>query len=159
MDLSEFLLAWRTAALPDREVIDALVHPAHAGPSPTLARHLLLVRRAGRTPLGADAPARASTPRGVGAAPAALRGDAVYHHVRGRRAQGRHPVRPESAGARARHVPLPGGLRPRLGNRALLRRAAPHHPAVSRAGPLPHGTALSARCVAALLHSRPGRPA
>src|SRR3989454_591753 len=63
MDLSEFLLAWRTAALPDREVIDALVHPAHAGPSPALAaalarwpgtsywsdepdgRHLILTRR------------------------------------------------------------------------------------------------------------------
>src|SRR5881396_3444975 len=40
MDLSEFLLAWRTAALPDREVIDALVHPAHAGPSPALAAAL-----------------------------------------------------------------------------------------------------------------------
>src|SRR5438034_6843483 len=40
MDLSEFLLAWRTTALPDREVIDALVHPAHAGPSPALAVRL-----------------------------------------------------------------------------------------------------------------------
>src|SRR5881628_537149 len=40
MDLSEFLLAWRTTSLPDREVIDALVHPAHAGPSPELARRL-----------------------------------------------------------------------------------------------------------------------
>src|SRR2546427_8642769 len=66
MDLSEFLLAWRTAALPDREVIDALVHPAHAGPSPALAaalarwpgtsywsdepdgRHLILTRPLGR---------------------------------------------------------------------------------------------------------------
>src|SRR5438093_716982 len=66
MDLSEFLLAWRTAALPDREVIDALVHPAHAGPSPALAaalerwpgtsywsdepdgRHLVLTRPLGR---------------------------------------------------------------------------------------------------------------
>jgi Zn-dependent protease len=37
VNLSEFLLAWRTASLPDREVIDALVHPAHAGPSPALA--------------------------------------------------------------------------------------------------------------------------
>ena len=37
MDLSAFLVAWRTTSLPDREVIDALVHPAHAGPSPTLA--------------------------------------------------------------------------------------------------------------------------
>src|SRR3989442_1402477 len=42
MDLSEFLLAWRTTALPDREVIDALVHPAHAGPSPELTRRLAL---------------------------------------------------------------------------------------------------------------------
>jgi len=40
MDLSGFLLAWRTTALPDREVIDALVHPAHAGPSPALAAAL-----------------------------------------------------------------------------------------------------------------------
>src|SRR6266568_3467714 len=66
MDLSAFLLAWRTAALPDREVIDALVHPAHAGPSPALAaalarwpgtsywsdepegRHLILTRPLGR---------------------------------------------------------------------------------------------------------------
>jgi Zn-dependent protease len=39
VDLNEFLLAWRTTALPDREVIDALVDPAHlraAGPSPAL---------------------------------------------------------------------------------------------------------------------------
>jgi len=36
MDLSAFLVAWRTTSLPDREVIDALVHPAHAGPSPAL---------------------------------------------------------------------------------------------------------------------------
>src|SRR2546421_2271689 len=66
MDLSGYLLAWRTAVLPDREVIDALVHPAHAGPSAALAaaladgrgshywsdepdgRHLILTR-----PLGA----------------------------------------------------------------------------------------------------------
>src|SRR2546430_9892853 len=66
MDLSGFLLAWRTTALPDREVIDALVHPAHAGPSPALAaalrdwpgshywsdephgRHLVLTRPLGR---------------------------------------------------------------------------------------------------------------
>jgi Zn-dependent protease len=40
MDLSAFLLAWRTAPLPDREVIDALVHPDHAGPSPALAAAL-----------------------------------------------------------------------------------------------------------------------
>jgi membrane-associated protease RseP (regulator of RpoE activity) len=66
MDLSEFLLAWRTTPLPDREVVDALVHPAHAGPSAALAaalahwpgsyywsdepegRHLVLTRPAGR---------------------------------------------------------------------------------------------------------------
>src|SRR5690242_14349217 len=36
VNLSAFLLAWRTTNLPDREVIDALVHPAHAGPSPAL---------------------------------------------------------------------------------------------------------------------------
>src|SRR5881296_44329 len=40
MDLSEFLVAWRTALLPDREVIDALVHPDHARPSPALAAAL-----------------------------------------------------------------------------------------------------------------------
>lgn len=40
MDLSEFLLAWRTTALPDREVIDTLVHPAHTAPSPALAAAL-----------------------------------------------------------------------------------------------------------------------
>ncbi len=40
MDLTEFLLAWRTAPLPDRQVIDALVHPTHAGPSVELARAL-----------------------------------------------------------------------------------------------------------------------
>ena len=66
MDLSPFLLAWRTATLPDREVIDALVHPAHVEPSPELAaalqrwpgtyywshepegRHLVLTRPLGR---------------------------------------------------------------------------------------------------------------
>ncbi len=37
VDLSAFLVAWRTTSLLDREVIDALVHPAHAGPSPALA--------------------------------------------------------------------------------------------------------------------------
>ena len=37
MDLSAFLVAWRTASLPDREVIDGLVHPAHTEPSPALA--------------------------------------------------------------------------------------------------------------------------
>ncbi|HVH10294.1 MAG TPA: site-2 protease family protein [Gemmatimonadales bacterium] len=36
MQLSDFLVAWRTIALPDREVIDALVHPTHAAPSPAL---------------------------------------------------------------------------------------------------------------------------
>ncbi len=40
MDLSQFLLAWRTTALRDREVVDALVHPAHDGPSPELDRAL-----------------------------------------------------------------------------------------------------------------------
>jgi Zn-dependent protease len=67
LDLSKFLLAWRTATLPDREVIDGLVHPAHADPSPALAaalgrwpgsyywsdeadgRHLVLTRPLGRT--------------------------------------------------------------------------------------------------------------
>lgn len=66
MNWSDFLLAWRTTVLPDREVIDALVHPAHARPSPELAaalsawpgshywsdepngRHLVLTRRLGR---------------------------------------------------------------------------------------------------------------
>ncbi|HXQ27996.1 MAG TPA: site-2 protease family protein [Gemmatimonadales bacterium] len=36
MPLTEFLIAWRTTALHDREVVDALVHPAHAAPSPGL---------------------------------------------------------------------------------------------------------------------------
>jgi Zn-dependent protease len=40
VNLSDFLLAWRTTLLPDREVIDALVDPAHAGPSPALAAAL-----------------------------------------------------------------------------------------------------------------------
>ncbi len=66
MQLSEFLVAWRTTLLPDREVVDALVHPAHAAPSPGLAaalerwpghyywsdepdgRHLILTRPLGR---------------------------------------------------------------------------------------------------------------
>jgi Zn-dependent protease len=34
--LTEFLIAWRTTALRDREVVDALVHPAHAAPSAEL---------------------------------------------------------------------------------------------------------------------------
>src|SRR5260370_7788509 len=37
VDLSAFLVAWRTTSLPDREVIDALVLPATPGPSPALA--------------------------------------------------------------------------------------------------------------------------
>jgi membrane-associated protease RseP (regulator of RpoE activity) len=45
VDLSAFLVAWRTTSLPDREVVDALVHPAHAGPSPALAA--VLARRPG----------------------------------------------------------------------------------------------------------------
>ena len=43
MNLTAFLLAWRTISLPDREVIDALVHPLHVGsdgPSPALAAAL-----------------------------------------------------------------------------------------------------------------------
>lgn len=40
MDLTRFLVQARTASLPDREVIDALVHPAHTGPSPELERAL-----------------------------------------------------------------------------------------------------------------------
>jgi Zn-dependent protease len=66
VDLSEFLLAWRTTPLPDREVVDALVDPAHAAPAPALAaalarwpgryywsdepdgRHLVLTRPLGR---------------------------------------------------------------------------------------------------------------
>ncbi len=66
MDLTPFLLAWRTVSLRDREVVDALVHPAHAAPSPELAhalarwpgsyywsdepegRHLVLTRPAAR---------------------------------------------------------------------------------------------------------------
>jgi len=38
--LTEFLVAWRTTLLPDREVIDALVDPAHAAPSPELTQAL-----------------------------------------------------------------------------------------------------------------------
>jgi membrane-associated protease RseP (regulator of RpoE activity) len=37
MSLTRFLTAWRTIPLRDREVIDALVDPVHAGPSPELA--------------------------------------------------------------------------------------------------------------------------
>ena len=68
VNLSAFLVAWRTTQLPDREVVDALVHPAHAGPSVALAgalaqwqgsyywsdeadgRHLVLTRPLGRRP-------------------------------------------------------------------------------------------------------------
>ena len=42
MDLTRFLLAWRTITLRDREVIDALVHPDQAQPAPALARALAL---------------------------------------------------------------------------------------------------------------------
>lgn len=38
--LTSFFLTWRTTPLRDREVIDALVHPAHAAPSPGLAQAL-----------------------------------------------------------------------------------------------------------------------
>jgi len=38
--LTRFLLAWRTTPLHDREVVDALVDPAHAEPSPDLAAAL-----------------------------------------------------------------------------------------------------------------------
>jgi Zn-dependent protease len=38
--LTPFLLAWRTTPLRDREVVDALVHPAHAAPSAALAAAL-----------------------------------------------------------------------------------------------------------------------
>ncbi|HVH67941.1 MAG TPA: site-2 protease family protein [Gemmatimonadales bacterium] len=40
MALSEYLLAWRTTQLPDREVVDALVDPAYRSPTPRLAREL-----------------------------------------------------------------------------------------------------------------------
>lgn len=68
MSLTRFLLAWRTIPLRDREVIDALVHPSHAGPSAELAqalkawrgshywsdepdgRHLVLTQAAGPRP-------------------------------------------------------------------------------------------------------------
>jgi Zn-dependent protease len=64
--LETYLIVWRTIALRDREVIDALVDPSHAGPSPQLAaalaqwpgryywsderdgRHLILTRRTAR---------------------------------------------------------------------------------------------------------------
>ena len=40
MSLTRFLTAWRTIPLRDREVIDALVDPAHAAPSAELAQAL-----------------------------------------------------------------------------------------------------------------------
>ncbi len=40
MSLTRFLVAWRTIPLRDREVIDALVHPSHAGPSAELSQEL-----------------------------------------------------------------------------------------------------------------------
>lgn len=40
MSLTRFLTAWRTIPLRDREVIDALVDPSHAGPSPEFAQAL-----------------------------------------------------------------------------------------------------------------------
>lgn len=39
-DFASCLVAWRTTQLRDRQVVDALVHPAHAAPSPELSRHL-----------------------------------------------------------------------------------------------------------------------
>lgn len=39
-ELAPFVMGWRTLLLHDREVIDALVDPAHAGPSPALAQAL-----------------------------------------------------------------------------------------------------------------------
>jgi membrane-associated protease RseP (regulator of RpoE activity) len=68
VSLTRFLLAWRTIPLRDREVIDALVHPSHAGPSAELSqalqgwrgshywsdeadgRHLVLTQAAGPRP-------------------------------------------------------------------------------------------------------------
>jgi Zn-dependent protease len=40
LDLTPYVVAWRTTPLRDREVVDALVHPAHAGPSPALHQAL-----------------------------------------------------------------------------------------------------------------------
>ncbi len=39
-DLTPYVVAWRTTPLRDREVVDALIHPAHAGPSPALDQAL-----------------------------------------------------------------------------------------------------------------------
>jgi Zn-dependent protease len=38
--LTPYVIAWRTTALHDREVVDALIHPTHARPSPALAQVL-----------------------------------------------------------------------------------------------------------------------
>src|SRR5881396_730270 len=114
MDLSGYLLAWRTTALPDREVIDALVHPAHAGPSSALAAAL------------ADWPGGhywSDEPDGR---------HLVLTRPIGRRAPRRDPVRPEPAGAAARHVPVPAGLHPRLGQGAPLLRTPARHSLVPR---------------------------
>ena len=66
MSLTKFLMAWRTTVLPDREVVDALVHPSYAPGSPELTHalaewpgahywsrerdgtHLILTRQVGR---------------------------------------------------------------------------------------------------------------
>ncbi|MGH7612625.1 MAG: site-2 protease family protein [Gemmatimonadales bacterium] len=40
VDLTPYVIAWRTTVLHDREVVDALIHPAHAGPSTALAQVL-----------------------------------------------------------------------------------------------------------------------
>lgn len=40
VDLTPYVIAWRTTVLHDREVVDALIHPAHAGPSTSLAQVL-----------------------------------------------------------------------------------------------------------------------
>jgi membrane-associated protease RseP (regulator of RpoE activity) len=40
LDLTPYVIAWRTTPLRDREVVDALIHPAHAGPSEALDRAL-----------------------------------------------------------------------------------------------------------------------
>src|SRR6266516_424137 len=141
MDLSAFLLAWRTAALPDREVIDALVHPAHAGPSPALAA--ALARWPG-TSYWSDEP------------------------------EGRHLILTRPLGRRHREA---WGLHLLLFAAtfftttfvgAVLQGAIPFDPnplaLVLGTYPFPRdfvhawATALSARCVTALLHSRARRP-
>ncbi|HUK20490.1 MAG TPA: site-2 protease family protein [Gemmatimonadales bacterium] len=40
MSLTRFLMAWRTTVLPDREVVDALVHPSYTHSSPELTQAL-----------------------------------------------------------------------------------------------------------------------